>query len=242
MTGVRYDKADLTIEVDGLDEVARELGGLYRKTPAAAKTAINATARAARKLMLAKAKARYAVNAKGEARLKELKQRQKATNRSLTAELHIRSLRNDLGYFDTRPAVPTHFTGGAWRHGPDAFQGRVLRESGLKRLDAPRDDYGREVSKGFLVKFKSGHVGMVRRLIGVKAPTETPYTERGYLRWTNKNGIVEQLATMGSPSATAMHHTIWPMVQPEAEEILLRELVARARRIVERAELKQVKR
>ena len=239
MTGVSYDKATMTIEVDGLDEAARELGGLYRKTPAAAKTAINATARAARKLMLAKAKARYAVNAKGLARLKELKQRQKATNRSLAAELHIKSLRNDLGYFDTRPAVPTHFTGGAWRRGPEAFQGRVLQENSLKRLDGGRNERGLPVGKAFLAEFRSGHIGMVQRVIG--SHSEHTVTERGFPRWRTKDGRVEKLVTVGSPSATAMHNTIWPMVEPEAEEILLRELTARARRIVERAELKQVK-
>ena len=232
MTGVTYDKAALTIEVDGLEGVARALEDIPQKTPAVAKVAINNTTRQARKLMIAAAKARYAVNRKGEERLADLKQRKRATATSLAAELHIKSLRNDLGYFDTRPAVPTHFKGGAWRHGPKAFQGRVLRSSSLYTLDNPRDERGREVSKGFLVEFKSGHIGMVQRLIGVKAKTDTPLTERGYPRWKNKNGIVEQLVTMGAPSATAMHNMIWPQVQPEAEAYLMDQLYRRAERVL----------
>lgn len=128
--------------------------------------------------------------------------------------------------------MPTHFKGGAWRHGPKSFQGRVLRSSSLYTLDNPRDERGREVSKGFLVEFKSGHIGMVQRLIGVKAKTDTPLTERGYPRWKNKNGIVEQLVTMGAPSATAMHNMIWPQVQPEAEAYLMDQLYRRAERVL----------
>ena len=49
MSRVTYDAGNLTIEVDGLDTVAAALGDLKKKTPAAAKVAINATARQARK-------------------------------------------------------------------------------------------------------------------------------------------------------------------------------------------------
>lgn len=65
MSNVTYSAGNLTITVAGLDTVEQALGDLKRKTPAAAKVAINATARQARKLMVAKAKTRYAVNAAG---------------------------------------------------------------------------------------------------------------------------------------------------------------------------------
>ena len=45
MSRVTYDAGNLTIEVDGLDTVAAALGDLKKKTPAATKVAINATAR-----------------------------------------------------------------------------------------------------------------------------------------------------------------------------------------------------
>lgn len=75
MSNVTYSAGNLTITVAGLDTVERALGDLKRKTPAAAKVAINATARQARKLMVAKAKTRYAVNAAGRRHLKDLVQR-----------------------------------------------------------------------------------------------------------------------------------------------------------------------
>lgn len=70
---ITYNKDNLTITIEGMDEVAKALDDLKKKTPAAAKVAINATAREARKLMIAQAKARYAVNAKGAQHLKDLK-------------------------------------------------------------------------------------------------------------------------------------------------------------------------
>ena len=66
MSNVRYNAGTMTIEVDGLDDVSAVLGDLRKKTPAVAKVAINATARQARKLMIAEAKARYAVNSAGK--------------------------------------------------------------------------------------------------------------------------------------------------------------------------------
>lgn len=134
MSNVTYSAGNLTITVAGLDTVEQALGDLKRKTPAAAKVAINATARQARKLMVAKAKTRYAVNAAGRRHLKDLVQRKKASNSSLLAELHVASMRNDLGYFKTSPAVPTHFTGMDFKDGPSVWKAKVLKASGMKTL------------------------------------------------------------------------------------------------------------
>ena len=45
MSRVTYDAGTMTITVDGLEDVERALGDLKKKTPAAAKVAINATSR-----------------------------------------------------------------------------------------------------------------------------------------------------------------------------------------------------
>ena len=42
---ITYNKDNLTITIEGMDEVEKALEDLKRKTPAAAKVAINATAR-----------------------------------------------------------------------------------------------------------------------------------------------------------------------------------------------------
>ena len=137
-------------------------------------------------------------------------------------------MRNDLGYFKTSPPVPTHFTGGAWRQGPNVWKGKVLKASPMKTLPGEGNK-----SKAFLAAFQSGHVGMVQRIIGSESEHET--TKNGHRRWRNKAGKVEKLVTLGSPSITAMHTTIWPEVEPEVELYLAGRLVERAEQILERA-------
>lgn len=220
MSRVKYNAGTMTIEVEGLDDISKALGVIRNKTPAVAKVAINATAREARKLMVQSAKARYAVNAAGQRHLKDLVQRKRATNASLSAELHIKSMRNDLGYFQSKPNRP--FMGKDVANAPEFFTARVLKSSPMKQLTGQ----GR-LSKGFLVEFKSGHVGMVQR---IKGTGRFHYTERsGAPSWSDK------MQTMGSPSATAMHSTIWPEVEPEVELYLLNRLTEQAEKVMERA-------
>lgn len=228
MSSVTYSRGNMTITVDGLDTVERALGDLKRKTPAATKVAINATARQARKLMIAEANARYAVNVAGKRHLKELVQRKKATNQSLSAEIHIASMRNDLGYFRTNPPYPTHYTGTHWVDGPDVWSGKVLKSASMKPLPGSGNR-----GKAFLAEFKSGHVGMVQRVIGSSSGNNL--TAKGYPRWRNAAGNVEKLVTLGSPSATAMHNTIWPDVEPDVEEYLQARLNEQVQKVLAKA-------
>ncbi len=232
MSSVTYDAGTMTITVAGMEDVAKALGDLKSKTPAAAKVAINATARQARKLMVAQAKARYAVNAAGRRHLKDLTQRKKATNASLSAELYIAKMRNDLGYFQHRPTES--FSGReVLRRAPAHVKARVLKSSSMRELTGD----GSSLSKGFLVEFKSGHVGMVQRRIGSNSSHKT--TERGHPRWTTKDGRVEKLVTMGSPSAAGMHSTVWPMVEPDVVEYLHDRLMEQTERIIARAQARK---
>ena len=222
-----YNSGNYTITVIGEEDVARALGDLKGKTPAAIKVAINATAREARKLMIAKAKARYAVNAAGQKHLKELVQRKKATNTSLNAELHIASFRNDLGYFKYSPEG-VHTGRDVFENAPPIVRAKVLKAGSMKPLTGEA-----RMSKGFVLQFKSGHVGMVQRVIGSNSSRKL--TARGKPRWTTKDGRVEKLRTMGSPSATAMHNTIWPEVEQQVEDFLIQRLDAQVDKVLARA-------
>lgn len=98
-----YDASSTTLSIDD-EQVARALGVLADKTPAALKVAINTTARQTRKLMLQEVKERYDLNAAGKRMIEDLRQRQKATNRRPAAILAIMkndpgAFRADLGYF-----------------------------------------------------------------------------------------------------------------------------------------------
>ena len=216
----RLEGRNIIIGIDGLDTVARALGNLRGRSPQAMKVAVNQTARQARKLMIAAAKARYVVNAAGARHLNDLKQKN-ASNASMTATLHISKMRNDLGYLETSPT--TVYTGTNVRWSPKYYQARVLASSSLKDLDGGKHEIYKglkaDVSKGFLLKFKSGHVGMVQRIIG--STSKHTKTERGFPRWKTEDGRVEKLVTLGAPSAAAMHGMIWPEVKDDVELYLM---------------------
>lgn len=216
---------DLAIE--GLDSVSQALEELKSKSPAAAKVAINATAREARKLMIAQAKARYAVNAAGQRHLKDLVQGRRATNTNLSTELRISSMRNDLGYFKTSPPVPTHFTGTDWQKGPRIWQGKVLKNGSMKTLPGEGNK-----AKAFLAEFSNGHVGMVQRV--TNSDSSHKETASGKPRWKNRLGKVEKLVTLGSPSAAAMHRTVWWDVEDDVQQYMLDRLQIQIQKIIER--------
>lgn len=221
---------NVIIGIEGLDTVARALGSLQSKTPAAVKVAVNQTARQTRKLMIAAAKARYTVNAAGARHLKDLKPKKKATNTSPSATLFISKMRNDLGYFQNDPAEA--FSGlDVFTHSPEFYKARVLASSSMKDLTGEGN-----LSKGFLAKFKSGHIGMVQRVIGSRS--SHTFTASGNPRWRNKDGNVEKLQTMGAPSASAMHGKVWPDVRDDVELYLMARLQDRVDWILAKAKAK----
>ena len=226
-----YDASDLTVSIDDA-EVTRALGVLGDKTPAALKVAVNTTARQTRKLLLTEVKNRYDLNTAGKRMIEDLRQRQKATNRRPAAILAIMkndpgAFRADLGYFRTSPTKP--FMGPSVRNAPPVFQAHVLKGSPMIGLGGTS-----EKSKGFLVQFKSKHIGMVQRRLGV--PADKDYTESGKKRWKPN----EELVTMSSPSGSAMHHTVWEMQESTVVLMLQDNTERRVRQLIANAKRKGV--
>lgn len=226
-----YDASDLTVSIDDA-EVTRALGVLGDKTPAALKVAVNTTARQTRKLLLTEVKNRYDLNTAGKRMIEDLRQRQKATNRRPAAILAIMkndpgAFRADLGYFRTSPTKP--FMGPSVRNAPPVFQAHVLKGSPMIGLGGTS-----EKSKGFLVQFKSKHIGPVQRRLGV--PADKDYTESGKKRWKPN----EELVTMSSPSGSAMHHTVWEMQESTVEQMLQDNTERRVRQLIANAKRKGV--
>lgn len=226
-----YDASDLTVSIDDA-EVTRALGVLGDKTPAALKVAVNTTARQTRKLLLTEVKNRYDLNTAGKRMIEDLRQRQKATNRRPAAILAIMkndpgAFRADLGYFRTSPTKP--FMGPSVRNAPPVFQAHVLKGSPMIGLGGTS-----EKSKGFLVQFKSKHIGMVQRRLGV--PADKDYTKSGKKRWKPN----EELVTMSSPSGSAMHHTVWEMQESTVEQMLQDNTERRVRQLIANAKRKGV--
>lgn len=226
-----YDASNLTISIDDA-EVTRALGVLGDKTPAALKVAVNTTARQTRKLLLTEVKNRYDLNTAGKRMIEDLRQRQKATNRRPAAILAIMkndpgAFRADLGSFRTSPTKP--FMGPSVRNAPPVFQAHVLKGSPMIGLGGTS-----EKSKGFLVQFKSKHIGMVQRQLGV--PADKDYTENGKKHWKPN----ERLVTMSSPSGSAMHHTVWEMQESTVEQMLQDNTERRVQQLIANAKRKGV--
>ena len=139
--------------------------------------------------------------------------------------LFIAKPRADLAYFQHRPTQS--FSGRAVLHNaPEYVQARILKSSSMRKLGAEDIEVrGRSIgpgSKGFLVEFSNGHVGMVQRQLGSSSSHRT--TAKGRPRWTNRSGQVEKLITMGAPSAAGMHSTVWPLVAEDVVDYLLERL------------------
>lgn len=219
-------RAIYDVSVPNIQEVERALGDARDKAPRAMKNAVNQTATRARRTMIRQARLRYAVNAAGRRHLNQLKVRNRATEANPEAEIFISSRRNDLGDFKSNPSVP--HMGTSWVLSPEFHTSKVLKKSRMEPLRGGQTMLG-TASKGFLVKFDSGHVGMVQRLIG--KPAVNPKSTR----WRSKNGVVEKLYTMSSPSASAMHSTIWrEEVEPETEIVLQERLRHEVEKILNR--------
>ena len=180
-------KAIYDVSVPNIYEVEKALGDARDKAPRAMKNAVNQTATRAKNMMIRQAKLRYAVSTAGRRHL-------------------------NLADFKTNPTEP--HMGGNWVHSPEFHTGKVLKKSPMDNLTGGQTLIG-PGSKGFLVRFESGHVGMVQRIIGKPAKNPKP------TRWKSKNGIIEYLYTMSAPSASSMHSTVWrEEVEPESEIIL----------------------
>ena len=230
--GIRtwYDAGNMAVELDA-DQVAAALGDLKNKTPQALKVAINRTARESRKLMLKEVEERYDLNSHGKKLIQDLKQRSKATNKNLEARLGITrndagAFRADLGYFKSNPDKP--YMGAAWRQAPEYFTARVLKKNPMKNLSGDGT-----LSKGFLVKLKSGHIGMVQRDTSQRSKSD--YTMSGKERWEPNH----KLETMSSPSGSAMHRTIWyDSAADETAELLAMNAAKRVQELIEKSKRK----
>lgn len=73
----------------------------------------------------------------------------------------------------------------------------------------------------------------------VKLTTTADHEPKRDGKKANKDGNVEKLQTMGSPSAAAMHHVIWEQVEPDVQDTLEKKLEASIQKTLARAAAKK---
>lgn len=236
MSKTSYNADTMTITVDD-DQVQQGLGDLAAKTPAVLKTAINTTARQMRKEEISEAEKRYALTSKGKAKLRNLKQKRKATNKSLV-NIHRQ---NDLGrkldmaYFQHR-TDEVHTGWDAVLNSPEHCKVRVLKSESFNDIIATSNK-----SKAFLAEFSNGHVGMVDRKLDKY--TQNFFTKCGKRRWRAKGGKkkgVEALETTARPGASSMQAKVWrDIVREDTEQNLQENVEKRIEQVVAKAAAKK---
>lgn len=238
MSIVTYDAGQMLLTIDDTG-VERALGSLYRKTNAVLKVAINRTARQARKDLISSAEDRYALTARGKARLRLLKLRKSATNTSLEAELRQsdEGLTLNASYFEHYPQRP--YMGKAALSGPSIQGVRVLKGGSMEPLAAGPMQAKKTVvdaSKGFLIKVHnskagSDHLMFAARLLG--SSTSSTTTRTGKPRWRNAAGDVEKAYDVNRIGASSQQRAVWYRgVDTAAAENLERFLAQRIQQVI----------
>lgn len=231
MSKVTYDAGQLLLTIDDTG-VERALGNLHRKAPAVLKVAINRTARQARKDLIQDAEKRYALTARGKARLRLLKLRKSATNSRLEAEIRQgdEGLTMNASYFQHAPTVPR--MGTAALSGPAVQRVRTLRGGPMEDLTAAG---GR--SKGFLIRVSNAqndHLMFANRILG--SSTSSTTTKTGKPRWRNRAGKVEKAYDVNRIGASSQQRAVWHRgVENTAAENLEKFLEQRIRQVISAA-------
>lgn len=231
MSTVTYDAGQMLLTIDDTG-VERALGDLYRKTNAVLKVAINRTARQARKDLIAEAEKRYALTARGKARLRLLRLRKSATNTNLEAEIRQgdEGLTLNASYFQHTPTVPR--MGVAALHGPAYQRVQTLKGGPMEELAAEGSR-----SKGFLIRVhnsENDHLMFASRVLG--SSTSNTTTKTGKARWRNAAGDVEKAYDVNRIGASSQQRAVWHRgVETTAAENLERFLAQRIEQVIEAA-------
>ena len=147
------------VQMQGLEELERDLGTLKDKSKMVLRGAINQTAKQLEKEMSHEANRRYKLK-EGLHGYKSANKITKATTSHMEAE--IRAAGPILDVSDYLASPPDYFPGS--KGAPSWIKGKVLRKSRLKGIS--RKKSGRDKYKGFIVKFQNGHLAMVWRRPG----------------------------------------------------------------------------
>ena len=200
---------NLGIDQEEIGNLTRRLDGCREKIPEALKNAVNDTARDAKKDLANKAAETYAVK---KANFKRAIKQENATKSSPLATLVITGKANALTDFRY-----------STNRGEKSAKGKLLKARSLKDLTEKRRRL-----KAFVVKFKSGHVAVVRR-----EPSES-YT-RGLEERQRKKLDTAKLREYLAPPIPRMignKDKVYGVVEPKMQENLRRNMEKQVEKIL----------
>ena len=174
----------------------KELGEYAKKAPQVVRTAINNTAKDARKMLLERAKETYAVkNTAFTGKSGSAMQIKRATTSRMQAKLHSEGSPIDLFKFKSSPS--RYVTGDAR---PSSTRAKALRANSLKDLKV-------DTRWAFVARFKSGHITLAQRLGKERLPIKTLYSQ-------------------SIPQMIGDEKRVYNIVSPEIEKLLYKNIQA----------------
>ena len=144
---------EVKVSGDELQRVQQRLGLFRSKAPVVLSKAINSAVNRAKKNVVKDVTDRYAVDGK---ELQKAIRSKRSKPAKLSGQVTVQGGRLALSKFLTDPMEPEG-------NRPKFYSAAVLKSDGFKPLTG-----GNEYSKGFLVRFESGHKAMVERRTGTK--------------------------------------------------------------------------
>ena len=148
------------VQMQGLEELERDLGMLKDKSKLVLRGAINQTAKELEKEMSHEANRRYKLE-EGLRGYKAANKITKATTSHMEAEIRAAGPILDMSDYMMSPDA-TVYPGG--KGAPSWIKAKVLRKSRLTGIS--RRKTGRDKYKGFMVRFHNGHEAFVSRRPG----------------------------------------------------------------------------
>lgn len=182
-----------------LKQVREKLGEFQEQAPAVLAKAINAAANRTRKAIVRYVTERYAIEEKD---LRKAIHGKKATAAKPSGQIRVRGGRLPLSYFTTDPAEPAG-------NKPRFYAAALLQSDGLKPITG-----GSGYSKGFLVRFESGHKAMVERKIGAETQNgKEKLLERMGLSFAEMTGQREVIKAIQEEGYNELYKQIDKQVQ-----------------------------
>lgn len=201
-----------------IEEIERQLGGMKKKAPNVLATAVNDTARDAKRLLAKQAKEEYSVASGKFQKAMTLK---KAKPAKPVAVIEATGKQMELIDFKTNPKK---------RVAVEQIEAKVYKAGSMKPLIKKGADHNGKDLKSFIVQYQSGHVTVAQRIPG----EETTRKIRG------KNGTyykvkadkIRSLPSLAIPQMLKNRKKVYDVVRPMVGEKLQQHVNRRIRKVL----------
>lgn len=201
-----------------IEEIEAKLGSMKKKAPNVLATAVNDTARDAKRLLAKQAKEEYSV---ASGKFQKAMKLEKAKPAKPVAVIRATGKQMELIDFKTNPKkrIPV-----------EQVQAKVYKSGSLKPLIKKGADHNGKDLKSFIVQYQSGHVTVAQRVPG----EETTRTIRGAngRDYRVKADKIRSLPAVAIPQMLKNRKKVYDVVRPMVGEKLQQHINRRVRKVL----------